>query len=292
MTTPTGPLTTTNPPTPSGPGAHLPKHIALILGIVFGGLALLALLIAWIFLLRRRMNAWLDGSRRVSRPEVAASLWSTKPSKAPLTPFILQPSKQPYHALPRYAYGADLQADYTLFLLSPAPPSSSSSTTSWLPIMSTAKHSHNTSQAQSLNGPFTSPSPCPPRFSPTPHPYTTSPSPHPPTTPPRPSSSSTSRPSPFSTSRTTITPFISTLPHLQAHLHLQAPRDHLPSSKAREAMHSHNHTWGASPVSFATSSSSLATSTRLTTTVAPPPTNASRRWADEDEDTLPPGCVL
>ncbi|KAF9473852.1 hypothetical protein BDN70DRAFT_997434 [Pholiota conissans] len=131
-------------------------------------------------------------------------VWSTKPSKAPLTSFILQPSKQANHALPRQAYGADLQANYTSFLLSPPLSSSSSpnarAMTSRPPMMSTAKHTHNTSRAQSLSDPFASSSP------------------RPSTTPPRPSS--TSRPSPSSPSSTTTTPFVDALPHLQARLHL------------------------------------------------------------------------
>ncbi|KAF9470839.1 hypothetical protein BDN70DRAFT_642905 [Pholiota conissans] len=183
-------------------------------------------------------------------------VWTTKPSKAPLTPFILQPSQQ-YHALPRYTYGADLQADYTLFLLSPTPKSSSLNVPSSTSRPSTAKHNHNASRAQSL-------SPGDPVVFPSPRPSTTS---------PHPSSASTSRPSPSSTS-SVLPPFIDTLPHLQSHIHLQARRDHLPSSKVNEAMHIHRHSHSREgsavslDASLATSSSSLVASTRSTTTNA------------------------
>ncbi|KAF9472916.1 hypothetical protein BDN70DRAFT_925434 [Pholiota conissans] len=288
ITSPTSPLTTTTPPTLANQEAHVPKPIALILGGVFGALALLVVLIAGIILLRRCMNE--EARRRDRRPEVAASLWTTKPSKAPLTPFILQPSKQAYHALPRHAYGVDLQADYTSFLLSPPPPSAPSSnvpsTTSRPSTVYTAKHTYNASHAQgsSLSDPFATSSSRPSLSSPSPRPSTS------------PSPSSTPRPSTTSVS-STPSAIIDILPHLKAHLHLQAPRDHLPSSKAREAMlmHNHSHRRDGSAVSLATSSSTTSTLTtaRMSangTDTSRTSMNGGRQW--EDEDTLPPGYVL
>ncbi|KAF9470959.1 hypothetical protein BDN70DRAFT_998775 [Pholiota conissans] len=273
-----------------------------ILSGVFGALALLVVLISGFILLRRCMDARIEGRRR-RRPEVAASRTfflfahplfdlffilvasvSTKPSKAPLTPFFLQSSKQPYHALPRYAYGADLQADYTPFLISPPPPLLSSPNvpfvTSRPSTMSMAKHSlsHNASQAQGLSDHSHIPHrahqhPLPPHRRPCllsllthlpplrahphppPQPHTHQPPQH---QPPPPSST------PSSSSRPTSSKLLTTTSH--------------PQKRDGSAV--------SLDTSLAMSSSSFVAARRSTTT------NAGRRWEDEDEDTLPPGYVL
>ncbi|KAF8166216.1 hypothetical protein BJ912DRAFT_1068035 [Pholiota molesta] len=113
--TPSSPTTTSPTNTPQMPSSKRDLPIGVIVGGVSGAIALLALAIICILVIKRKMNQRHD--RQTSKPEVTTSLWSKFPSTKTggLTPFVTQP----YRPLHNHNYGAEHQADYSSFISSP-----------------------------------------------------------------------------------------------------------------------------------------------------------------------------